>query len=402
LIEPTQHAAAFRIRAWLWWSATIALLLLTVVLVPQMLTRQARLQVLRTHIGEVARLAASSVDGDLHRRLINGEGRDTSLLSRGREPLLRLHRAWPEARYVYTMFSRAGMAYFVLDTAQDAAFAAQRKLRGSAYLEPFELRKDYDGNWLTELAAGRSFVNSGFQQDKYGYFLTGHAPIHDSGGAIAGFVGVDFEIGYYVREERRFRQIEIASAIFALALSLLLGYLYARYRHGRIVQFQQYKRFSMQDMLTDLPNRRGAMSAVDATWAEHSTAPHSALLVDIDNFKSINDSAGHVAGDSIIKSLAKALRGSLRHGDIAARLGGDEFLIFARACDQAGAERIAASLLAAVRSATDTTVTYTVSIGISVTKTLDGGFDRLYHEADLALYEAKRTGRDKYVVHGVA
>jgi diguanylate cyclase (GGDEF)-like protein len=384
------------------WSTAIALLLLTVVLVPQILTRQARLQVLRNHVGEVARLAASSVDGDLHRRLINGEGSNASLLAQGREPLLRLHRAWPEARYLYTMFGQGTMAYFVLDTAQDTAFAAQRKLRASAYLEPFVLRHEYASNWLSELAAGRSYVNVGFENDDYGYFLTGHAPIYDSKGAVAGFVAVDFDNSYYVEEEKRFRQIEITSILVTLGLALLLGYLYARYRHGRIVQFQQYKRFSMQDMLTDLPNRRGAMAAIDATWAEHSLATHSALLVDIDDFKSINDSAGHGAGDLIIKSLATALRGSLRQGDIAARLGGDEFLIFARACDQSGSERIATSLLTSVRNATDTPIPYTVSIGISVTKTLEGGFDHLYHEADLALYEAKRTGRNRYMVHGAA
>ncbi len=385
----------FRTRTLLAGTAAIAALLLVVVLVPQMLSREARYEVLRNHVDEVARLAASQVDGDLHRRLIDGTQADAGTRRQGLAPLLRLHAAWPEAIYVYSMGIRDGGVFFVLDTAQDEAFAARRNLRASPYLEPFHLREEYASNWLDELAAGRTYVNAEFQHDDYGYFLSGHAPIRDSAGQVAGFVGVDFDLDYYVGEERRFRQIEIASVLLSLALSLVLGYLYARYRYSHKVELQLHYEISMQDALTGLPNRRGALAAIEAAWSKTGAETHAVLLVDIDNFKLINDTHGHATGDAVIQALAGALRGSLRPGDVAARLGGDEFLIFARECDLAGAERIAERLSQTVRSHA-APERFSVSIGISVITGTHGDFDLLYRQADAALYRAKDEGRNRY------
>jgi diguanylate cyclase (GGDEF)-like protein len=397
---PLDSLRRFSLRTLLLSTAAIAALLLVVVLVPQVLSRHARLDVLRNHVGEVARLAASQVDGDLHRALIDGSQADNATRERALEPLLRLHRAWPEAVYLYTMGMRDGSVFFVLDTAQDAAFAASRRLRASSYLEPFHLRAEYASNWLDELAAGRTYVNADFQHDDYGYFLSGHAPIRDSMGRVAGFAGVDFDLEYYRAEEVRFQRIEAASVLLTLALSLLLGYLYARYRHSHSVEVRLHYESSMQDFLTGLPNRRGALAAIDEAWSKTDAETQAALLVDIDNFKSINDTHGHATGDAVILALAGALRSSLRPGDLAARLGGDEFLIFADGCDLASAESIAGRLLAIVRHGTGSPVPFNVSIGISVITGTHADFDPLYRQADSALYAAKRAGRDRYAVFG--
>lgn len=390
----------FRFRTLLLGTAVIAALLLVVVLVPQVLSRQARLDVLRNHVGEMARLAASQVDGDLHRALIEGSQADDAVRARALAPLLRLHRAWPEAVYVYTMGVRDAGAFFVLDTAQDAAFAASRQLRASAYLEPFQLREEYASNWLDELAAGRTYVNADFQHDDYGYFLSGHAPIRDSTGSVAGFAGIDFDLDYYLAEEVRFQRIEVASVLLTLVLSLLLGYLYARYRHSHKVEVRLHYESSMQDFLTSLPNRRGALAEIGEAWSKTHDETQAALLVDIDNFKLINDTHGHATGDAVIQALAGALRDSLRPGDLAARLGGDEFLIFADGCNLASAEAIAERLLEIVRSGAGSPVRFTVSIGISVITGTHADFDPLYRQADAALYAAKGAGRDRYAVFG--
>lgn len=389
----------FRPGTLLGGTLVIAAVLLIVVLVPQFLSREARLQVLRAHVGEVARLAASQVDGDVHRALIDGTRADEATRRQALAPLLRLHAAWPEAFYVYTMGVRNGGAVFILDTAQDADFAGRRGLRASQYLEPFRLRDEYASNWLDELAAGRTYVNDGFQYDDYGYFLTGHAAIHDSAGKVAGFVGVDFDLGYYMRNEAQFRRIGAVSIALTLLLSLMLGYMYARYRYSQQVEMRLHYESAMQDSLTSLPNRRGALAAIQAGWSDANVHSHAALLVDIDNFKSINDTSGHATGDEVIRCLARALKSCLRPGDIAARLGGDEFLIFARDCDQAAAEQIARQLLAAVRETTGAPVRFRVSIGISVVTAEKGSFDLLYHQADTALYRAKDAGRDSYAVY---
>lgn len=299
-------------------TALIAVLMLAIVLIPQTLSRHARLQVLRGHVGEVARVAASVVDGDMHRRLI--EGRDSTAAERAAAlaPLLGLHRAWLEAKYLYTMGVRDGDVFFVLDTAQDAAFARERGLRDSQYLESFRLRSEYASNWPDELAAGRTFVNPQFQRADYGYFLTGHAPIRDSAGRIAGFVGVDFDLDYAAAEEARFLQIEWASVGSALLLSLLLGYFYARYDFDQQAELQRHCETSMNDSLTGLLNRRGADAAIRSATSGGGAADvqrfHAALLVDIDHFKTINDTHGHARGDAVITRLAKALRAGLRPG----------------------------------------------------------------------------------------
>lgn len=381
-------------------TAAIATVLLAVVLVPQLLSRDARLQVLRAHVDEVARLAAGSVDGDLHRRLIEAPAQgaevpDEAALREARAPLLRLHRSWPEAIYVYTMGVRDGMPFFVLDTAQDPQFAAARRLKASMYGEVFRIRPEYASNWLDELVAGRTYVNEYFQHDDYGYFLSGHAPVRDAGGAVAGFAGVDFDLDYYLAEEARFRQIELISICFTVVLSLLLGFGYARHRFAQQNQMQLHYESAMQDSLTGLLNRRGALEAISAGWSDASIHSHAALLVDIDNFKAINDTHGHATGDEVVRNLAAALNACLRPGDISARLGGDEFLVFARDCDQDGAEKIARRLLDAVRQ-TAGPVRFRVSIGISVVTAAQGDFDRLYHQADTALYRAKGAGRDGF------
>ena len=142
-------------------SGLIAALLLTAVLAPQLLARNARLQVLRTHVGEVSRLAASQVDGDLHRQLAAGQA-DEATRRRALTPLLRLHQALPEAFYVYTMAVLDGRAHFILDTAQDVDFARSHGLTASHYMEPFEQRHEYPDDWLRTVVAGKTYVNPGF------------------------------------------------------------------------------------------------------------------------------------------------------------------------------------------------------------------------------------------------
>jgi diguanylate cyclase (GGDEF)-like protein len=381
----------------------IAALMMAIVLIPQLASRHARLEVLRGHVGEAARVAAAVVDGDLHRQLIEGRNATPEQRAVALAPLLRLHRAWPEAKYLYTMSARDGEVFFVLDTAQDAPFAQARGLRASQYLEPFRLRSEYASNWLEELAAGRTYVNPQFQMDDYGYFLTGHAPIRDAAGGVAGFVGVDFDLGYAMAEESRFRRIEVASVVGALLLSLLLGYICARYHFNQREELQRHLESSMNDSLTGLLNRRGAEAAIRAATSGGGAADarrsHAALLVDIDHFKAINDTHGHTEGDAVISRLSQALRAGLRPGDVSARLGGDEFLLFLPDCDIGRAEQIATRLLETVRQAGHSGgVPFEVSVGVGVARATEGNFDLLYHRADVALYQAKAAGKNRYAV----
>src|SRR5688572_26100318 len=99
-----------------WIAALVAAVVLgTIVAVPQWLSKQARLDVLRSNVEQIARLAASAVDGDLHRRLLDPANYSPELYEQALAPLVKFHSAAPDATYVYTMMERDGKSFFVLD-----------------------------------------------------------------------------------------------------------------------------------------------------------------------------------------------------------------------------------------------------------------------------------------------
>ena len=129
------------------------------------------------------------------------------------------------------------------------------------------------------------------------------------------------------------------------------------------------------------------------------------MLLDLDGFKSVNDSFGHSAGDTLLQRIADALREVLRETDILARIGGDEFALILPDTDDEAANVVAEKLVRAVRShgsflRDGRRAVVTVSIGIT---TLAGrrGVDaaQLLSEADEAMYRAKAAGKDAAVVH---
>jgi diguanylate cyclase (GGDEF)-like protein len=374
-----------------------ALVMVTIVGVPQWLAQRARLEVLRLHVAEVAQLAASTVDGDLHRQLLDPANHSPELYDRALEPLVRFHSAIPDAFYVYTMVERQGETFFVLDTSTSPALATPHKLRASAYMEPFRLRTQYASDWLEQIGAGKTWVTPSFQLDDYGYFLTGHAPIRDSQGRYSGFVGVDFDLGYYMAQEERFRIIGIGSLVAVALVALLIGFLVSRYHFDLHHQMQRHYDSSIRDELTGLLNRRGALDAVSRMPPDPDSA-HAALLVDIDGLKAINDTQGHAAGDAAITRLAATIRATVRGNDIAARIGGDEFLIVAPRCTEEAAAKIAAQIINRLSSPSENQPACGVSVGISI-ETGPADFDGMYRRADEALYRAKGEGKNRSVVY---
>jgi diguanylate cyclase (GGDEF)-like protein len=375
-------------------SFAAAALLVAIVAIPQWLSKQARWEVLRSHVGEMAQSAASVLDGDLHRQLLDAANYSDELYARAVKPLVHFHSANPDIFYVYTMVDREGVPYFVLDTAASPELRTHHQLRASGYMEHFRLRTAYKDNWLAQIAAGKTYVTPTYEQDDYGNFLTAHAPIYDSQGRYSGFVGVDFDLQYYLAEEARFRAIEIGSLAAALMMALVIGYLAEVYHSDLHRRIQEHHHSSIRDGLTGLLNRRGAMDAVDKSLARHAPS-YATLLLDIDNLKMINDRQGHVTGDAVIARTAEALRQSIREGDECARLGGDEFLIFAADCDTEGAEEIARRILARLSTQEESLADarFSVSIGISVQGCHGAKFDQMFRNADAALYHAKAEGK---------
>jgi diguanylate cyclase (GGDEF)-like protein/PAS domain S-box-containing protein len=157
------------------------------------------------------------------------------------------------------------------------------------------------------------------------------------------------------------------------------------------------------DTLTGLPNRSQLHEAVDDAIAEAARRPESLalLLIDLDNFKLINDTLGHEAGDLALRRTADRLRKVTREGDLVARLSGDEFAVFVRnARDRAELERRANDILRALRRKTrfrGETIEIHGSVGIATFPEHGETRGELFRSADLALYRAKHDGRNRTV-----
>ena len=324
--QPSRRQAAKTQRPFNWVTFAVASLaaaavLLPLVLVPQWLSKQARWDALRSHVAEIGQLAASVVDGDLHRQLLDSANYSDDLYARAVAPLVRVHSADPNIFYLYTMVDRGGVPYFVLDTAKSPDLRTSHELRASDYMERFDLREEYQDDWLSEIDSGKTYVTPDYQEDDYGTFLTAHAPIYDSQGRYSGFVGVDFDLQYYFAQEARFRAIAIGSLLAGLILALMIGFFAERYHSVMRHRIQEYYDTSIRDSLTGLLNRRGAVAAIDKALTRHP-GKNATLLIDVDNLKMINDLHGHVAGDAVIARTAETIRQSIREGDVCARLGG--------------------------------------------------------------------------------
>jgi diguanylate cyclase (GGDEF)-like protein len=162
---------------------------------------------------------------------------------------------------------------------------------------------------------------------------------------------------------------------------------------------QELERKALYDSLTQLANRSLFHNRVE--HALHSRRPGvCVLLLDIDEFKAINDSHGHHAGDELLRAVAQGLRNCLREGDTAARLGGDEFaLLLDRSGGEIDAVTVAKRLLEDFEQRIEVAgerVRVHVSIGIAVGTPGKDSPDEMLRRADVALYEAKRCGKNQY------
>lgn len=159
---------------------------------------------------------------------------------------------------------------------------------------------------------------------------------------------------------------------------------------------------SQHDLLTGLPNRgMGRERIAQAIALAHRNRQRVALLfVDLDNFKAINDSLGHQAGDDALKMAADRLRGAVRQSDIVTRHGGDEFVLALSELDHAHDVTAIAALvmnqLVQPFVANDTDISMSCSIGIALFPDDGNDYDTLLRLADIAMYQAKEAGRNTY------
>ncbi len=179
-----------------------------------------------------------------------------------------------------------------------------------------------------------------------------------------------------------------------------LGVFVLRRRVQRLLADTQ--RLSSTDPLTGLANRRSLVVSAERLWRQalRDGQRVTALVLDLDHFKELNDDHGHATGDAVLQAVAAELALVVRPSDVLARTGGEEMVVLGLAVDPAEARQLGERLRAAVRAADAAGPSVTASIGIALSRPLptDDPHDavwRLIDRADAAMYEAKQGGRDR-------
>ncbi|MFS2123272.1 GGDEF domain-containing protein [Pseudomonas sp. Pseusp97] len=162
-------------------------------------------------------------------------------------------------------------------------------------------------------------------------------------------------------------------------------------------------RLATTDVLTQSSNRRYFFDSAEQAFRDckATSTPLAFLLLDVDDFKKINDLYGHQVGDVVLQRIAQSGAGALRRGDLFGRIGGEEFAVLLPGCDENMARQIGERLQREVQrlrfNEAEHFFSVTISQGLTLLQPDDQNLSALYSRADAALYQAKRTGKDRIV-----
>ncbi len=163
--------------------------------------------------------------------------------------------------------------------------------------------------------------------------------------------------------------------------------------HDTHTRFAELEQLAFHDPLTGLLNRNYARTQIIDRIVHHQDVSYALVIIDLDYFKDANDQYGHLFGDKVLQYMSEKLRKNIRSGDIVARVGGDEFMAFTQYVSdpELMVERIFQSLIGKYEN-----FKISVSMGIALTDMVGYDYTKLFHNADKALYAAKRAGRGRY------
>lgn len=165
---------------------------------------------------------------------------------------------------------------------------------------------------------------------------------------------------------------------------------------------EEYMMDKMQkDSLTGIYNKAATQEQI-RSMLEIAPGSYAFFILDIDNFKQVNDRFGHAFGDKVLFDFAKTIRAQFREGDVVGRIGGDEFVAFYPVHDREAAEKKARELAVVLRREMDINAgicQIAASIGVAVSPQAGVSFEELYQNADTALYDAKKKGKNRFAFY---
>ncbi len=224
-------------------------------------------------------------------------------------------------------------------------------------------------------------------------------------GDIRGGISISFQMSD-VQKKLHSNTLTILG-LATLTIVLVIGFIGIFFR-GLIKKLEQARKalsaLASTDQLTGLANRHALFERLGEEYARHkrNNQPLSIVMIDIDHFKSVNDTYGHATGDVVLGQVAKVVRAGVRKYDLAARFGGEEFLVLMPNSDLVMTEQTAERIRIAVESQilVDSTLgrmAITVSLGVATVRPGEDT-EALLRRADAALYRAKADGRNRVAV----
>jgi len=198
---------------------------------------------------------------------------------------------------------------------------------------------------------------------------------------------LNYEKEQHIRESSRLTMfLMVTSALLLIALLIT----YVEYR-GKTKAQEKLYRLSITDSLTQVFNRGHILQLF-----EKVLSPSSAIIIlDLDNFKFINDTYGHLIGDEVLVKIARVIKSSLREGDYLGRYGGEEFLIVLNNTDQSNLVIIAERIRENIESITWSHADLKTTASIGATLCFSEDLEEVLHKADQLMYQAKNTGKNR-------
>ena len=300
------------------------------------------------------------------------------------------------AAYIYALREMDGQVMFIFDTDEEGSFDSY---------DVFPVHQ--------EAFAGKESASIMNVQDEWGSFNTGAVPIWKDG-KVVGIVSADIEdeLVSQSRSASRFNMVLLA-VVLSLMLLVILFVLNALLQKLQGVQ-DELHRMAHYDKLTNLPNRQYLFNQLEELSSRKPRVPFAVFFVDLDNFKKVNDNAGHDAGDELLRHIgryleqphkdAQVFRPASGRLNVTARIGGDEFIIVATKIETSEeAAAYAKDLLDNFRDAEISRYIDEYNVGLSIGVALfpyhTEDFNVLLKYADIAMYHAKRSGKNQYMVY---